>query len=155
MSISGILSSLTAPYQPGLNLLKQDIQAGNQKALQADFSNFQKAFATSGAASQNTSSPINQVLNQVVPDLKTGTAPAAPDSTSVNKLPQPSVGHHFNHHHRVSTGGGNLINPNPTPVPLGGTHPTEPPTSLPPVSTTGDSLDPESPIVGLPVSLLA
>jgi hypothetical protein len=92
MSICGIQSSVTNPYQPAVNSvqqqvqqLAQDLQSGNLSAAQSDFATLQQAFsqstATPGTASNGTSAAttnaFEQAFQQVGSDLKAGNVAAA------------------------------------------------------------------------------
>lgn len=122
MSISGIQSSVTNPYQPVVNSVQQevqqlskDLQAGNLSAAQSDFATLQQAFsqsaATSGTASNGTyaatTSPFEQAFNQLASDLKSGNLSAAQkDFSRVQQDLKSPVFHSTNPPHHLHGGGG-------------------------------------------------
>jgi hypothetical protein len=122
MSISGIQSSVTNPYQPVVNSVQQEVQqlgrdlkSGNLSAAQSDFATLQQAFsqsaATSGTASNGTyetaTSPFEQAFNQLTSDLKSGNLSAAQKdfSTVQQDLKGPGI-HTTNPSHHHHGGGG-------------------------------------------------
>ncbi|MGB8010107.1 MAG: hypothetical protein WCF68_00720 [Terriglobales bacterium] len=126
MSISGIQSSTSNPYQLGaasnpltqqLQQLGQALQSGNLSAAQSDFASLQAAFSqpasTSGSATTSTSSttasPVNQAFSQLASDLQSGNLSAAQKDFSTVQQDLKSQGtvsgSHFHHHHPVEGGG--------------------------------------------------
>jgi len=122
MSISGIQSNVTNPYQPVVNSVQhevqqlgQDLQSGNLSAAQSDFATLQKAFSQSAATSGTTSSTtyaattnaFEQAFQQLGSDLKSGNLSAAQkDFSTVQqdlKRPGDPSTDRFPHHHH---GGG-------------------------------------------------
>jgi len=109
MSISGIQSSVTNPYQPVVNSVQQevqqlgqDLQSGNLSAAQSDFATLQQTFSQSAAASGTTSSttyaattsPFEQAFNQLASDLNSGNLSAAQKDFSTVQQDLKSRGFH-------------------------------------------------------------
>jgi hypothetical protein len=127
MSVAGILGSgwssnpITSQYQltnSEFEQLGQDLASGNLSGAQSDFSILQQAFGQTSASSSSstsassTSNPLTQAFQQLSTDLKSGNLTGAQkDYSTIEQDMQSQFGnHHFHHHMRVGSGGGNEFN---------------------------------------------
>ncbi len=124
MSISGILSGNSNPYQLNTtNLLQQELQqlgqalqSGNLSTAQSDFATLQQAFAqpattTGPSSTTSTSNPVAQAVTQLGSDLQSGNLSAAQkDYATVQQdlkgLADTQLSSRIHNHHRVGHAGG-------------------------------------------------